>query len=289
MAAQTPIWLIVGASSGFCQSIARDVLGRGHKAIVCARKVEALNELEHLGAYPLALDVTAHEQEIASKIKQANEIYGGITHLVNGAAFVLEGMIEEISDDEAFGEFNTNVFGVIKVTRAVLPYMRATETAVTKVIANFGSMGSWTGWVSSGIYCSTKWAISGLTEALAEEVAPFGIKAVIIEPGTFRTELLSSTSGRRVLAERRLDEYKEMRDAVHGFMNATSGAQMGNPTKGATVIVDVLISTGCAEGRDIPPRLLLGSDAIETIKQKCSATVTLIDEWRDVIKSTDIR
>lgn len=183
--------------------------------------------------------------------------------------------------------FNTNVFGTLKVTRAVLPHMRETTSACQKVVANFGSTGSWTAWPSTGMYCSTKWAISGLTEGLAAELAPLGIKATVIEPGVFRTEVLALASNRRQAAAKCMPVYKEMRDAVHGFMNSMHDTQLGDVVKGARVIVDVLTTSGVAEGREIPLRLPLGPDSIDTVGGKCKDTLKLMDDWLDVIKSTD--
>lgn len=182
--------------------------------------------------------------------------------------------------------FNANVFGTLKVIRAVLPHLRRTEASFPRVIANFGSSGSWAGWLSSGGYCGTKWAVSGMTESLAQEVAPFGIKVVVIEPGAFKTGILDSTlHGRRVDASCSLDEYKDMREAVNRGMAAY--IEPGDPAKGGIITVDVLTSSGCADGREIPLRLLLGSGAIDEIGKKCTDTLKLIDTWSDVAKSAD--
>lgn len=280
-----PIWFITGASGGFGNAIAKEALRRGHKVIATARKTSSMADLSAAGASVLALDITSDDAAIATVAKEANSIYGGITHLVNCVGYILEGMIEETSTQEVYDAFNTSVFGTLRVIRAVLPYIRETSSAVPKVVANTGSSGSWTAWPSTGIYCGTKWAISGLTEGLAAELAPHGIKAVIIEPGTFRTDFHSSD--RRKTADRRLPVYKKMRDTIHGYMNQAHGTQPGDVEKAGRTIIDVLTASGSAEGRELPVRLLLGSDCLNVVEGKCKDTLKIIGEWSAIIKSTD--
>ena len=173
-----------------------------------------------------------------------------------------------------------NVFGILNVTRAVLPYMRAQKSGV---IAHFGSVGSWGGAPAGGIYNSTKWAISGVTEALYAELAPFGIHAVIVEPGYFRTGFLNP--GARLFTEARMDEYEATAvGQVRRMFEERNNKQAGDVEKGCRVIFEVLTKNG---GKEIPMRLVLGSDAYETIGTKCDNTKALLEEWKDVITSTD--
>ncbi|KAF7549349.1 hypothetical protein G7Z17_g6435 [Cylindrodendrum hubeiense] len=287
MATDTPVWFITGASSGFGKTIALEALDRGQRVIATARNVSSLAELGAKGAHTMSLDVVADDSTIETKVAEAMAVHGLITHVVNCAGYILEGMIEESSTREIFDQFNVNVFGSIKVIRAVLPHLREATTPGLKVIANFGSTSSWTGWPSSSVYCSSKWAISGLTEGLAAEVAPFGIKATVIEPGTFRTRFLAPGSSGRQYAENHLPAYKPTRDMINGFMDSTHGAQLGDVGKGAKVIVDVLTTTNIGEGKEIPIRLLLGSDSVDFVRDKCVKTTALITEWEEVIRSTD--
>lgn len=181
---------------------------------------------------------------------------------------------------ETFDAFNVNVFGILNVTRAVLPYMRAQKSGV---IAHFGSVGSWGGAPAGGIYCSTKWAISGVTEALYAELAPFGINVVIIEPGYFRTGFLNP--GARLLTDARMDEYEATAvGQVRRMFEERNNKQAGDVEKGCKVIFEVLTKKG---GKEIPMRLALGSDAYETIGKKCDNTKALLEEWKEVIMSTD--
>lgn len=195
---------------------------------------------------------------------------------------MLEGAMEETTPEQYLAEFQTNVFGIINVTRGVLPLMRAQRSGV---IAKFGSIGSWCGVAGAGLYASTKWAISGLTESLREEVQEFGIKVVVIEPGCFRPGFLNV--GVRVEANP-LKEYggtaaRRNRD----LMNERVGNQPGDVSKRPEIIVDVLTGTEIAKGNEVPLRLPLGTDAYVAIKEKCNHTLALLEEWKEVMCSTD--
>jgi NAD(P)-dependent dehydrogenase (short-subunit alcohol dehydrogenase family) len=158
--------------------------------------------------------------------------------------------------------------------------MRAQKSGV---IAHFGSVGSWGGAPAGGLYCATKWAISGVTEALYAELAPFGINAVIIEPGYFRTGFLNP--GARLLTETRMDDYEKTAvGQVRAMFEERNNKQAGDVEKGARVIFEVLTKK---DGKEIPMRLALGSDAYQTIGKKCDDTKALLEEWKDVIESTD--
>lgn len=184
------------------------------------------------------------------------------------------------SPKETLDSFNTNVFGVLNLTRAVLPYMRTQRSGT---IAQFGSVGSWRGFAGGGLYVATKWAISGLTESLRLEVAPFGIDVVCIEPGYFRTGFLNL--GARFFTEERIQDYDETTvGEVRRMLTSADNSQPGNPEKGCRVCVDVLTRDG---GREVPVRLVLGSDATEAIRGKCEETLTLLGEWEGVSRSTD--
>ncbi|TLS23012.1 uncharacterized protein PpBr36_05631 [Pyricularia pennisetigena] len=288
----TPTWLITGASSGFGEAIAKEALSRGHNVIATARSADSLKHLAELGAKTMALDVTASDAELASKVAEM----GTVTHVCNAAGYLLEAAVEEATAAESDAIFRTNVLGAVNITKAVMPRLREVAggavAGVQPVIAHFGSLGSWIGGAACAHYCSTKWAVSGLTEAIREEVAEFGVAACVIEPGYFRTEILNTTGGknRRVQAsEPKSDVYGE-NTAVGKYKTALelyNNKQPGDVVKGAKVTVDVLTGTGVAEGKEIPPRLVLGSDAVDVIRKKCQDTLKLLEEWEDTAKSTD--
>ncbi|OTB07842.1 hypothetical protein M426DRAFT_317734 [Hypoxylon sp. CI-4A] len=280
------VWFIVGASSGFGKAIALEALHRGDKVVAGSRNLAKMADLEAAGALVLALDVTADDKTIQAAMQKAIDTYGKITHCVNAAGYVLQAAIEEASPKEIFDQFNTNVLGVINITRNMLHHMRPLGRGV---IANFGSLSSWAGTAACGYYVSTKFAMTGFTETLHKEVSGFGISAVIIEPGFFRTGFLNSGGANWLAASSPLaEEYRgtpvaEFKDA----MTVLDNKQPGDVVKAASVIVDVLTRTGVADGREIPVRLVLGRDARDTIKGKIDSTDELLKEWEDVIVSTD--
>lgn len=286
-----PTWLITGASSGFGEAIAKEALSRGHTVIATARSANSLKHLAELGAKTMALDVTASDAELASKMAEI----GTVTHVLNAAGYLLEAAMEEATAAESEAIYRTNVLGAVNITKAVMPGLRAVaadgSAGVQPVIAHFGSLGSWIGGAAVAHYCSTKWAVSGLCEGIREEVSEFGIAACTIEPGYFRTEILNTAGGksRRVQAsEPKSDIYGE--DSAVGKYKAalelSNNKQPGDVLKGAKVTVDVLTKTGVAEGKEIPPRLVLGSDAVDVIRKKCQETLKLLEEWEDIAKST---
>ncbi|KAF2092868.1 NAD(P)-binding protein [Rhizodiscina lignyota] len=284
MSSNTPVWLITASSSGFGRAVALEALKRGHEVIATARNPSSskLDGLRSAGAEIIALDVTSPLQDLQRTIAGALSIHGRIDILVNAAGFILEGALEECTPEESLQQFNTNVFGTMNVSRAVLPYMRAQHSGV---IANFGSVGSWRGSPGVGMYETSKWAVSGLTESMRPELEEFGIKVTVIEPGYFRTGFLNDSA--RVKA-RHMDEYKGSKVEVYRQgLAAKDNKQANDAAKGAERIVDVLTQSGRAAGRDIPLRLPLGTDAYGIIKAKCEETVKLMDEWKEIICGTE--
>ena len=173
---------------------------------------------------------------------------------------------------------------MLNVSRAVLPYLRA--AAGEKVIANFGSIGSWSGGPGYALYSATKWACSGISESMRAELAPFGIKVTVIEPGYFRTNLLNADA--RIKSAVQMKEYDDTGvGETRRMLDNTNNKQLGDVEKGAKVIVDILTHSGVAEGRDIPVRVALGSDAPPFIINKCKETEKLLNEWKDITTSTD--
>ncbi|KAI0532671.1 estradiol 17-beta-dehydrogenase [Xylaria digitata] len=280
------VWFITGASSGFGQAIALEALARGDQVAAASRGLSNMASLEDAGAMILELDITSDETVITSAIQKAVDAYGKITHCVNAAGYLLEGVIEAASQDEVHRIVATNVFGTATVTRCALRFMRPQAFGV---ITNFGSLASWEGGLAYGYYSATKWAISGFTESLSLECRPLGIAAVVIEPGYFRTQVLNEGGGHRIATrEQLLSEYASAGLAAQKeLIIRADNNQLGDVEKGARVIVDVLTQTGVALGREIPVRLILGSDAMRVIRNKIKATEALLKEWEDVIISTD--
>ncbi|KAK0618429.1 hypothetical protein B0T17DRAFT_338018 [Bombardia bombarda] len=289
------VWFITATSSGFGKAIAQEGLRRGHKVIATARDSSKLGELKAAGAVVMDLDVTSDEETLSAKLAEANAIYGKITHVVNPAGYILEGAIEEASQKEVLAHFNTNVFGTFNMARAAVPHLReAAKTGTHVALANFGSLGSWWSGPAVAHYCSTKYAVTGLSEGLVDELKPFGIDVCVVEPGYTRTGFLAtgaangdSSADHRVQTKRVLPVYDGTPvEAVRNAMNAYNGNQPSDVDKCAKLIVDVLTKTGVAEGKEVPVRLPLGEDTVATIRKKCEDTLKLVAEWEAVSVAT---
>ncbi|KAF8246106.1 NAD(P)-binding protein [Wilcoxina mikolae CBS 423.85] len=282
---QPLVWLITGSTSGFGAAITKAALARGDKVIATARNPSKpeMSSLVSLGASPLALDITGSDSTITSAITSAISLHGRIDILLNNAAYILEGAIEEASHEEVLAQFNTNVFGQLAMVRAVLPYMRAQRSGV---VAFMGSMGGWGGMVNGGLYCSTKFTIAGIAEALKLETKHLGIDVTCIEPGYFRTSFLSG--GHRVQVGKRIGDLDEVTEGVRKAFDRVDRNQPGDPEKGARVIVEALTKSGRCEGRgELPTRLLVGSDAVEYVEKALEKGRRELEEWRELSETTD--
>lgn len=173
---------------------------------------------------------------------------------------------------------------MLNVSKAFLPYIRATSGHRT--ISNFGSIGSWRGGAGFGLYSGTKWACSGISEAMRAELEPLGIDVTVIEPGYFRTGFLNA--GTQIKSEKRIKEYDETAvGQIRARLDKVDNNQPGDVVKGSKVIVDILTKSGAAEGKDIPIRVALGPDCSTGIRQKIEETVKLLDEWDSITTKTD--
>jgi len=277
------VWLITGCSSGFGDEVAKAALARGDKVIATARNASKLSSLADLGATTLSLDITASDSEIQSVIRKAVSVYGAIDILLNNAGYILEGAVEEASSEEILAAFNTNVFGHMTVTRAVLPVMRAQKSGV---VATMGSIAGWRGGAGSGYYSAVKFSVAALMEALRDEVSPLGIQALVIEPGYFRTNFLGA--GAKTSVKLDIDDYRPVMSAVKQALVQYNGKQPGDPVKGAQLIVEALTGSGRFEGKKLPVRLALGSDAVKVIAEVIDGRKRELDEWTELSKTTDI-
>ncbi|PTB68098.1 NAD(P)-binding protein [Trichoderma citrinoviride] len=287
-----PVWFITAASSGFGRAIALAALRRGHTVVATARNPSRLADLAAAGAHTLAFDVTSPLPAVRDLAAAVFAQHGRVDYLVNAAGYILEGAIEEASPEEVLASFDTNVFGAMRTIQAFLPHMRAqpvsAENGVRGAVATFGSLGSWRGAPSGGVYGMTKWACSALAETLAAELAPFQIKATVVEPGYFRTGFLNPSA--RVSTKARIEAYEDESTPTgmsRRRLAVTDGRQLGDVDKGAEVIVDALTGTGVASGKALPVRVVLGSDAEGVIRNKMAETGRILDEWSEVIRSTD--
>lgn len=270
-------WFITGASRGLGALIAQRALLAGDAVIATARKPEDVEA--RLGSHPnllaLRLDVTqeaeAH-QAVAAGIRQ----FGRIDVLINNAGFGVLGAVEETSASETERLFATNVFGVLNVTRAVLPHMRRQRSGHIINISSIGGYQAYMGW---GVYGSTKFAVEGITEALYQELAPLGIHATVVEPGFFRTDFLDEQSLLKTALE--LPDYDDTVGAVRRFAKDYNHAQPGDPNTFAEAMLALV------DAPKPPQRLALGSDTVARIEQKHSFVSAELAEWRALSLSTD--
>jgi NAD(P)-dependent dehydrogenase (short-subunit alcohol dehydrogenase family) len=184
--------------------------------------------------------------------------------------------VEETSDAEARALFDVNVFGLLAVTRAVLPHMRAVRSGLVVNLSSVGGFVAWPGW---GVYAATKFAVEALSEAMTHELAPLGIKSVAIEPGPFRTNFLDGSSLSEV--QTRVDDYSATAGAARSWATDTNYGQAGDPVKAAKVIVDL------AAYDELPERIQLGANAVDDVAAKLARMARDQDQWRSISLSTD--
>ncbi|WNF58160.1 oxidoreductase [Pseudomonas sp. SG20052] len=271
------VWLITGASRGIGARIAAAALANGDAVVATAR--DASSVTQRFGTQPallaVSLDVTNEAQGVAVA-KAAIEHFGRIDVLVNNAGFGLLGAVEEASADEVRRVYETNVFGLLNITRAVLPYMRAARSGH---VINLSSVGGYASGPGFGVYCSTKFAVEGLSEALHAELAPVGVKVTVVEPGYFRTEFLEGNS--LVESPSTIADYDSTAGEVRKIAKAVTLNQPGDPDKLAQAMI-ILV-----EAKKAPLRLPLGSDCVAAIEAKNAFVTDELQTWREVSVSTD--
>jgi NAD(P)-dependent dehydrogenase (short-subunit alcohol dehydrogenase family) len=271
------VWFITGASRGIGALIAEAALADGNAVVAAGRNVRAI--VERLGdsaaLLPVALDVTDEAQAKAA-VQAAVEKYGRVDVLVNNAGFGLLGAVEESADKEIRRMYDTNVFGLLNVTRAVLPTMRANRSGH---VINISSVGGYRAAAGFGVYSSTKFAVEGITEALHAELKPLGIHATVVEPGYFRTDFLDASS--LVVAPDVIDDYDETSGAVRRIAMQMNHNQPGDPKKLAAAMLRLV------DAPAPPLRLPLGTDTLAAIASKNAYVLQETDAWKELSASTD--
>ncbi|WP_330114479.1 oxidoreductase [Pseudomonas sp. JS3066] len=270
-------WFITGASRGLGALIAAKALEVGDAVIATARKPEDV--IARLGEHPnllaVRLDVT-RESEAHEAVAEGIKRFGRIDILLNNAGYGILGAVEETSAAEVERIYATNVFGLLKVTRAVLPHMRRQRSGHVVNISSLGGYQAYYGW---GVYGSTKFAVEGLSEALHQELAPLGVNVTVVEPGFFRTDFLDDQSLVKTALE--LPDYDETVGAMRRFAEGANHAQPGDPSKFAGAMLELV------NAANPPQRLALGSDAVARIAAKHSLVDGEVAEWKALSMSTD--
>jgi NAD(P)-dependent dehydrogenase (short-subunit alcohol dehydrogenase family) len=273
----TLAWFITGCSTGFGRELAKLVLGRGYRAAITARSPHSVRGLaEGYGdrATVLKLDVTDPRQ-VAAAVREAEATFGEIDVLVNNAGYGMLGAVEESAEEEVRAIFETNFFGLARMIHAVLPGMRRRRKGF---IVNISSVGGLVGLTGVGYYNSTKFAVEGLSEALAKEVEPLGIKVLIVEPGPFRTDW----AGRSMrLARTEIVDYADTAGARRRTVTGNSGRQAGDPARAAEAILKAV------ESPNPPLHLVLGRIGLAAVREKLERFKTDLDRWEETSLGAD--
>jgi NAD(P)-dependent dehydrogenase (short-subunit alcohol dehydrogenase family) len=270
-------WFITGASTGFGRLLAEEVLKAGGKVIATARKLDKIADLEERHpkrAKALVLDVNDAGQ-VDSAVTQAFAQFGQVDVLVNNAGYGVAGAVEEVSETEFMPMFETNVFGLIRVTRAFLPRLREQRSGH---ILNLSSIGGLVGSPGMGYYNATKFAVEGLSEALAAELAPLGVHVTIVEPGPFRTDFLGRSG---VIAADSIADYDGTAGNMRRYFAQQDGKQPGDPLRAVHAMMQVV------ESPTPPLRLLLGKSALQRTRTKLDGWQKEIAAWEPVTVGAD--
>jgi NAD(P)-dependent dehydrogenase (short-subunit alcohol dehydrogenase family) len=270
-------WLITGASTGFGRLLAEHLITLGANVVATARQVDQLKPLEDSApaqVLPLTLDVTKQDQ-VDAAVKDAGARFGKIDVLVNNAGYGVMGALEEVHESEFMPMFQTNVFGLIRVTKALLPHFRERRSGF---IVNLSSIGGLVASPGVSMYNASKFAVEGLSEALAQEIAPLGIKVILIEPGPFRTDFLGRSL---VVSKDRIADYEVSSGKTLKNFEAGNGKQAGDPQKAVEAIVTAV------ESPEPPLRLLLGKMAMSRFRGKESSMAAEVAKWESVTLNAD--
>ncbi|MND52915.1 2-(R)-hydroxypropyl-CoM dehydrogenase [compost metagenome] len=270
-------WFITGASRGLGALIAEQALRIGDAVIATARNPEDVSVRlgSHSNLLAVRLDVT-READAHHAVAEGIKHFGRIDILINNAGFGVLGAVEETSASETERLFATNVFGLLNVSRAVLPHMRRQRSGHVINISSIGGYQAYMGW---GVYGSTKFAVEGISEAMHQELAPLGINVTVVEPGFFRTDFLDDQSLVKTALE--LPDYDETVGAMRRYAKAANHAQPGNPVKLAEAMITLV------NAPKPPQRLPLGSDTVARIEEKNQSVAAELAAWKQLALSTD--
>ena len=260
-------WFITGVSGGLGREIALAALDRGDIVVGTVRKPDAAAAFEARGGRALILDIT-DQAAVKTAVAKAETVTGRFDVLVNNAGYGLVGAVEETSLEEVRAQFETNVIGPLAVLKAALPAMRARRAGR---IINITSVSGLAVWAGTGVYCASKWALEGLTQTLAQEVAELGVKVVNVAPGGLRTDFASSS---KTLVAKKLADYDGLARDAERIMAEHAGQEPGDPAKAAQAILAI------ADVEDPPMHLLLGEDALKYARHAAETLAADIEAWK---------
>jgi len=265
------VWLITGTSRGFGRVFAESALERGDKVAATARNVDSLTSLSDKygdSVLPLALDVT-DKAAVAATVAAAHDRFGRLDIVVNNAGYGLFGMVEELTEDQLRAQLETNFFGAVSVTQAVLPILREQGSGHIVQISTIGGVGAFP---SLGGYHASKWALEGWSESLSQELAGTGVKVTLVEPGGYATDWAGSSAVHA--------DPMPVYDGIRGAMaEQASGAEYGDPEAAGPALLKVV------DAEEPPLRVLFGTQPVELVKYIYQQRLQTWDEWADVSRA----
>jgi len=271
------VWFVTGASKGFGLALVKLLISTGHKVAATSRNIEEL-ERQVGGAdknlMPLKVDIT-NNRDVKGAIQQTVETFGRLDVVVNNAGYAIYGSIEELSDEEFRQSTEVNLFAMVNTIRNAMPYLRKQKAGY---IINFSSAGGYKGYGSSAAYSAAKFAVIGLSEALAEEVRHLGVHVTVVAPGFFRTSFLDK--GANMYAKNVIPEYNTTE--VKAWMQRMNGKQPGDPQKLVKLLIDI------TKEKNPPLHLIAGPDAYQIVAEKLKADAEEREAWKNVTFSTNL-
>jgi NAD(P)-dependent dehydrogenase (short-subunit alcohol dehydrogenase family) len=272
------IWFVTGASKGLGLSLVKKLLQNGYSVVATTRNVRLL--IDEVGQVsetflPLRVDLTDND-DVKKAIEKSIVHFGKIDVVVNNAGYGQTGTLEELTDEEVRKNFDINVFGTLNVIRSIMPYLRSQKSGnIFNISSAGGFFGSFAGW---GIYCSTKFAVAGFTEALAEEAKGFGVKVTVVYPGYFRTNFLAK--GSIQTPKQPIQEYVAARQSEHAHLNNINDNQPNDPEKASDALIAI------SKEENPPVHLLLGKDAYSMLQTKIDIITKDSEQWKEYTLST---
>lgn len=275
MSTQDKVWFITGTSSGFGRCIAEEVIARGGRVVATARDPRSVDDLVARApdrVHAVRLDVTK-PAEIRDAVASAIQRFGAVDVVVNNAGFSVVGAVEETSDEDLRATLEPMFFGAVALTRALIPHMRARKSGTIVQITSVGGLTTAPGF---GAYCAAKHALEAISESMAAELAPFGVRVLIVEPGAFRTRLFGSAFRTMPV----MDAYASTVGPMRAYAAQSDGSQGGDPAKAAKAIVDA-VAAGAPS-----LRLPLGADAVKSIREKLAQVAADVDRTEPIATAT---
>ncbi|ANI88490.1 short-chain dehydrogenase/reductase [Arachidicoccus ginsenosidimutans] len=270
------VWFITGSSKGFGLALTKLALSQGNKVVATSRNIDDLRKSvseNQDNFFPLKVDITSDE-EVKNAIRQSIEKFGRLDVLVNNAGYSLVGSIEEMTDKEFRQTVDVNLFGTVNVIRNAMPYLRQQQSGH---IINIASNAGYIGFANAASYNASKFAVIGVSEALAQEVNAFGIKVTVVAPGQFRTNFMDK--GSMQFAKKRIAAYGL--DKAEEFWTSFSGQQQGDPEKLVKILTEIVAL------ENPPLHLLLGTDTYELIKEHREKEMHEFEKWKHLTLSTN--